>query len=148
MVTRSVTKFHRQFLIIHKYFSSCRSPRFRCNMHECDNSEDQISPLALCSSRQPWAWTACGISLTAVPRSAQCATLCGTVKQDNNNKWQWWMRAAATMRHIHSCSNSQFAAEAALCIYTRVAGTGHTEIYTRRPCFPGGSHVTMECSAT
>jgi len=47
-------------------------------------------------------------TLTAVPRSTQPSTLCGTVKWlsafglSNNNKWRWWVWFLAAYRRTHS----------------------------------------------
>jgi len=47
-------------------------------------------------------------TLTAVPRSTQPSTLCGTVKWvsafglSNNNKWRWWVWLLAAYRRTHS----------------------------------------------
>ena len=60
-------------------------------------------------------------ALTAVPRSTQLSTSCGTVKWvssfklGNNNKWQWWMWMPAACSWTHS--PSQLAAILYSCIH-------------------------------
>ena len=55
-------------------------------------------------------------TLTAVPRSTQPSTLCGTVKWVvsaalglSNNKWRWWMRTVAAISFWRTRSPCQLA---------------------------------------